>query len=87
MKLGDGQILFSHDIVAIRWIDKKLINMLPTVHSNISMTDTSRKDGGNGNPLLKPKAVIDYNRGMCGIDRNDQCLTSIPLNVRVIQGI
>jgi hypothetical protein len=86
LKRGDAQILFSHDIAAIRWIDKKPIHMLSTMHSNISMTDTGKNDYKTGNPILKPKAVIDYNRGMGGVDRNDQCLASFPLMRRYSKG-
>ncbi|XP_065309952.1 piggyBac transposable element-derived protein 4-like [Dermacentor albipictus] len=53
--------------------------MLSTCHSSTDLTDTGKKGRKNGLPVLKPQVVIDYNRGMGGVDSEDQQLASFPI--------
>ncbi|KAK8771667.1 hypothetical protein V5799_010397, partial [Amblyomma americanum] len=71
--------LFALGIMALTWQDKKQVTMLSTCHSSTDLTDTGKKGRKNGLPALKPQVVIDYNRGMGGVDREDQQLASFPI--------
>ena len=53
----------------MKWNDEKEIWLLSTVH-NPEKIPTVKKDK-EGNPLMKPKLVVDYNITMGGIDRLD----------------
>jgi len=53
------------------------------------MVDTRkirRKKGGEEENVLKPSCVAEYNRGMGGVDRQDQFLASFPLMRKSIKG-
>ena len=49
------------------------------------MTNTGKKRRTTNDPLVKPKAVIDYNKGMGGVDRMDQQLASFTLMRRYVK--
>ena len=68
---GDISVRSSaQNIMALIWKDKKDVKMLSTMH-NSEIIKTDKKDK-NGNPIFKPKCVLDYNKGMGGVDRSDQ---------------
>ncbi|KAK8772297.1 hypothetical protein V5799_024459 [Amblyomma americanum] len=79
LKKGECKAFFSHGIMALTWQDKKPVNMLSTCHNTASVTDTGKKNRQSGLPVLKPQVVQDYNRGMGGVDREDQQLASFPI--------
>lgn len=56
---------------------KRDIRMILTIH-NADICDTGKKDK-NGDAILKPKCIIDYNRYMKGVDRADQYLSYYPI--------
>lgn len=49
------------------------------------MTNTGKKRRATNDPVVKPKTIIDYNKGMGGVDRMDQQLASFPLMCRYIK--
>ena len=56
--------------MVIKWRDKKDICLLSTVHNTEKVrTDKTDKDGNN---IMKPKIVVDYNKTMRGVDHLDQ---------------
>ncbi|KAK8772743.1 hypothetical protein V5799_024013, partial [Amblyomma americanum] len=79
LQKGECKSLFARGIMALTWQDKKQVTMLSTCHSSTDLTDTGKKGRKNGLPVLKPQVVIDYNRGMGGVDREDQQLASFPI--------
>lgn len=56
--------------MALTWQDKKQV----TLPNGANVTDSGKKGHQNGLPILEPQAVIDYNRGMGGVDGEDQQL-------------
>ena len=58
--------------MVMKWHDKKVVNLLLTIH-NPEKVPTTRKDK-EGNAIMKPKLVVDYNNTMGGVDRLDQHL-------------
>lgn len=55
---------------------KRDIRMISTIH-NADICDTGKKDK-NGDAILKPKCIIDYNQYVKGVDRADQYLSYFP---------
>ncbi|CAK9796227.1 PiggyBac transposable element-derived protein 4 [Anthophora plagiata] len=53
------------------------------------MVDTGkrrRKKGGEEENVLKPSCVVEYNRGMEGVDRQNQFLACFPLMRKCVKG-
>nr|XP_037283985.1 piggyBac transposable element-derived protein 4-like [Rhipicephalus microplus] len=86
LKKGECEVLFARGIMALTWQDKKQVTMLSTVHSGANVNDSGKKGRRNGLPVLKPQVVLDYNRGMGGVDREDQQLASFPIMRRYAKG-
>ena len=61
-----------------QWVDKKVVTILSTVHTSKMRHTTNRR----GKEVFKPEAVIDYNKGMKGVDLSDQLAQSYPLSRR-----
>ncbi|KAF8785039.1 PiggyBac transposable element-derived protein like [Argiope bruennichi] len=66
----------------LKYMDKKPIHMLSTIHTIDFVEKCKRKKKSNGDieeiKTKKPKAVLDYNRTMGGVDMADQCLSYYP---------
>ena len=74
-KLKKGEIIsYSRGkLTAMRWKDKKDVSLLSTIH-NAAMVEVEKRDVLE----MKPKAVMDYNNTMGGVDRVDQHLADYP---------
>jgi hypothetical protein len=48
--------------MALQWIDRKPVNMLTTFNQDSKMTPTGKTDRKTKTPIVKPKAVQDYNK-------------------------
>ena len=58
-------------ILALKWEDKRDVHIFSTKHEKVEMTEQCKNQF---NPTLKPKYVLEYNKVMIGIDRQDQML-------------
>ncbi|XP_050038624.1 piggyBac transposable element-derived protein 4-like [Dermacentor andersoni] len=85
LQRGECSTVFSHGIMASKWQDKKPVTMLSTVHAAADFTDSCKKIR-DGQPIRKPRVVLDYNTGMGGVDRHDQQLASFPIMRRYAKG-
>ncbi|XP_015598511.1 piggyBac transposable element-derived protein 4-like [Cephus cinctus] len=82
LKKGDVTTLSCSGILCLRWRDRKDVYIMSSKHSKAEMVATGkirRKKGGEQEDVVKPSCVIEYNRGMGGVDRHDQFLASFPL--------
>ncbi|XP_054281132.1 piggyBac transposable element-derived protein 4-like [Macrosteles quadrilineatus] len=86
LKLGDYETAYSHDMLAVRWQDKKQVCILSTFHQKADKRSTGKKDRVTQEIITKPEPVIYYNRSMGGIDREDQQLASFPSMRRYAKG-
>ncbi|XP_046997952.1 piggyBac transposable element-derived protein 4-like [Schistocerca americana] len=71
LKKTEYTVRSCNGILALKWKDKRDVYMFSTKHSTAEMIAT---DTPLCYALWKPKCVIEYNRGMIGIDRQDQML-------------
>ncbi|KAG8289603.1 hypothetical protein J6590_101144, partial [Homalodisca vitripennis] len=63
--------------------------MLSTYHERPDFQEvTSQRESRKQNPVvsLKPNVVVDYNKYMCGVDKQDQKLSSFPVMRRSAKG-
>lgn len=49
----------------------------------LAMTEQLKKQN---KPTWKPKCIIEYNKGMIGVDRQDQMLACFPLMRKCLKG-
>lgn len=76
-KLKRGEICAYQrgKVCIIKWMDKKIVTLLSTIHSPEMVEVASH----NNEIKRKPKVVMEYNNTMGGVDRMDQHLTSYPI--------
>jgi hypothetical protein len=70
---------YSHKKIAVKWQNKKPVYLLSTMHDSVGMTSTKNTKRKTGEIIIKPKSVVDYNKGMGGFDNMDRQLVSYPL--------
>jgi hypothetical protein len=58
--------------VVSKWHDKRDVVMISNMHPAVEMETIQNK---RGQPVYKPKTVLDYTRYMSGIDRSDQMMS------------
>ena len=75
-KLKKGQVTFRRDreILLNSHQDKRLVNMISTLHTAEVVETTNRRTG----VAKKSRCVIDYNSHMHGVDAADQYLAYYP---------
>lgn len=56
----------------IKWMDKRPVLMISSDPSHDSLLIRTDKRNRNGEDILKPKCVLDYNRAKKGVDFSDQ---------------
>lgn len=73
--LKKGEMLFQRkgNILVQLWKDKRIVRMITTIHDS-KMVRTTKKTK-KGEDVIKPNAVLDYNKYMAGVDRADQYLS------------
>ena len=70
---GDVAAMYKDKLMALRWRDKKCVQMLSTIHDATTVEVESR-----GKTKQKPKVCVDYNDRMGGVDLSDAYLASYP---------
>ncbi|KAG8329040.1 PiggyBac transposable element-derived 4 [Homalodisca vitripennis] len=83
-KLKKGELTFSstQNMLCFKRKDRKDVTVLSTIHERPDLVDVvSQRERSRPNPksTLKPNVVVDYNQSMCGVDKQDQRLSSFPV--------
>ncbi|XP_023213010.1 piggyBac transposable element-derived protein 4-like [Centruroides sculpturatus] len=72
LKPGEVCSWYRGRLMALKWHDKRDVCMLSTIHDG-----SMRSHKGRGRKTtMKPAAVLDYNKGMGGVDLADQCISN-----------
>lgn len=80
LKRGEYAIRSCNRILAIKWKDKRDVYIMTTKHETVEMTT----QGSNRTP--KPNCITEYNKGMNGIDLQDQILACFPVMRKYMKG-
>lgn len=76
-------------IVVLKWKDKRDVLMLSTCHGleqeQIQTRNKRTSPNNTFTPRMKPKVIIDYNTGKCGIDKSDQMASYACVNRRGVK--
>jgi hypothetical protein len=51
------------ELLALKWMDKREVHMLNTVHKPI-MVETEKNDRGTDRKIKKPLCIVQYNKNM-----------------------
>jgi hypothetical protein len=86
MGKGETKVVYSHNMMALQWMDRKPVTLLSTCHDDVVMINTSKINMKTKMPVIKPKVVIDYNKSMKAVDKQDQQLSSFPVMHRYAKG-
>ena len=83
-KLKKGEVTFrrNQEMLLISHQDKRLVNMISTLHTAAVIETTSRRTGV---AKKKPKCIIDYNTHMQGVDTADQYLAYYPFIYKTVK--
>ncbi|XP_022904015.2 piggyBac transposable element-derived protein 4-like [Onthophagus taurus] len=74
LKKGETTSMASDNILAVRWKDRREVNMLTTFHKDQMIQN--KKDRNTGEFVKKPECVVHYNQNMGAVDRTDMMLSS-----------
>lgn len=83
LKKSEYRMRSCNGILALKWKDKRDVYILSSKHETAEMTEP---DKNRFNCTSKPKCVIEYNKGMIGIDRQDQMLACFPVMRKCMKG-
>ena len=73
---GDRLCLHSNGMMAIACQDKRLVHMLTTIHED-NMVVHRPVRSRSGIDVMKPKAIMDYNKRMLVIDKQDMMIAYV----------
>lgn len=78
--LKTGEMTFKRhgNILLQSWKDKRVVNMISTLHSAQMVEVASRRKQTNNLVRMKPMCIVDYNKYMHGVDTADQHLAYYP---------
>jgi hypothetical protein len=87
-KMGKGgtKVLYSHKMMALQWMDRKPVTILSTFHYHVGMMNTGKINRKTNMPVIKTKAVIDYNSSVNAVDKQFQQLSSFPVMRKYAKG-
>lgn len=77
LRRGDAHFRKTNGITAVRWCDKRDVFAMSSLHGNKMQVIPQRR--GEGEPIVKPSMIVDYNMYMNGVDKCDQLLVSYAL--------
>ena len=74
-------------MLAIKWVDKRVVTALTTIHDDsvVTVERRSRKAVGGRETVQKPKAIVEYNKYMGGVDLADQLLSYYGFGHRTVK--
>lgn len=73
LKKGESEVAHNMIWMVIRWLDKKEVYVITTVHE-FGYAATGKKHYETQEDILKPACIIDYNKNMGGVDNVDRQL-------------
>lgn len=73
LRKGEASSRSTKNLLAIKWMDKKEVYMLSTMHTSEFATVVRR----GGKKIQKPVCVLDYNNCMGSVDKVDMVISTI----------
>lgn len=73
LRKGEASSRSTKNLLAVKWMDKKEVYMLSTMHTSEFATVVRR----GGKKIQKPVCVLDYNNCMGSVDKVDMVISTI----------
>lgn len=70
LRPGEHQISSTSNMMIFKWMDKREVYMLTTIH-DFQMVRTGKQDRRTNQEKVKPNVVIEYSKFMGGVDKSD----------------
>uniref|UniRef100_A0ABF7PQ92 piggyBat transposase n=1 Tax=Myotis lucifugus TaxID=59463 RepID=A0ABF7PQ92_MYOLU len=84
LKKGETKFIRKNDILLQVWQSKKPVYLISSIHS-AEMEESQNIDRTSKKKIVKPNALIDYNKHMKGVDRADQYLSYYSILRRTVK--
>ena len=78
--VGETKMLQQGNLVACQWTDKRVVNILST-NTNPAMGTAERHTKTGPVQRDIPLPILSYNKGMGGVDKNDQLSSYFPIGL------
>lgn len=87
MKKGEVKSASTDGALAIKWMDKRPVTVLTSIHDDSSTTKRrrTRQSETGMEEIIKPTAIVDYNTYMGGVDKADQLLSYYTFHHRTVK--
>ena len=87
VRRGERKVFkLDNSMLAIKWMNKRPVIMLTTIHSDdVISTERSKRAEGGREEVEKPVVVDKYNKFMGGVDRADQFLSYYGFSHRTVR--
>jgi hypothetical protein len=86
MGKDETNVVYSHKMMALQWMDRKTVTLLSTCHDDVAMETTGKINRKTNMPVIKPEAVLDYNNCMNAVDKQHQQLSYFPVMRKYAKG-
>jgi hypothetical protein len=87
---GEHEVWSANNILCVKWRDNKDVVLLSTKQPSADISGTCklrRKKGqAPGEEVKKPKCVLEYQKGMGGVDLQDQVTALFPIMPHTVKG-
>lgn len=78
MKKGEIKPVSTNGVLALKWMDKRPVTILSTIHDDSTTTRRRRtRLSSTGLEVIKPTAIVEYNTHMGGVDKLDRTSCSV----------
>ncbi|GBN55610.1 hypothetical protein AVEN_137834-1 [Araneus ventricosus] len=90
LKRGEHERWSCNRVLCVKWHDKRDVCFLPSKHESVDVTGTGklrRKEGQTPREEgIKPKCALEYQKGMGGVDFQDQITALFPIMRHTVKG-
>lgn len=76
LKKGERSFRSTHNLLALKWQNKREVYMLSTCHS-ADLIDTKKINFRTKEIIQKPSCIVDYNLCMGAVDKSDMVISSV----------
>lgn len=75
LKKNESIAMTNGTIQLLKWKDKRDVHMCTTLHNAEFIDVPGRVDRATGQPIRRPKCIVDYDKHMGAVDRCDQMIS------------
>ena len=88
VRKGEMKVIqMDNSMLAIKWMDKHAVTALTTIHDDtaVAVERRNRHAAGGRETVMKPQAIVEYNRYMGGVDHAHQLLSYYSFGHRTVK--